>query len=66
MLYIFLFLAPYNPVGPISVLFPGTWYLTEVDSMHRRKYQRRPLILGDQGDVCMAEVSNNIMSSVNI
>ncbi|KAK6165638.1 hypothetical protein SNE40_022528 [Patella caerulea] len=35
-------LAPYRPVGSIQDLFPGTWYLTEVDSMHRRKYDRVP------------------------
>lgn len=34
-------LAPYVPVGNVSVLSPGTWYLSEVDSMHRRKYSRQ-------------------------
>lgn len=35
--------APYTPVGDLSTLFPGTWYLSEVDAMHRRKYQRTAL-----------------------
>ncbi|KAL1439426.1 hypothetical protein MTO96_010243 [Rhipicephalus appendiculatus] len=35
--------APYTPVGPLEDLFPGTWYLASVDSMHRRHYQRLPL-----------------------
>ncbi|XP_013077525.2 hydroxymethylglutaryl-CoA synthase 1-like [Biomphalaria glabrata] len=48
-------LAPYNPVGSTSVLFPGTWYLTEVDNMHRRKYERTSLT-HFEGDVCMTEV----------
>lgn len=30
--------APYSPVGDVSVLFPGTWYLTQVDDKHRRQY----------------------------
>ncbi|XP_033737044.1 hydroxymethylglutaryl-CoA synthase 1-like isoform X2 [Pecten maximus] len=32
--------APYVPVGPIDTLFPGTWYLTGIDGMHRRSYDR--------------------------
>lgn len=51
-------LAPYTPVGSVSVLFPGTWYLSEVDSMHRRKYERRPLAPAEQGDACLAEVKH--------
>lgn len=35
--------APYTPVGALDDLFPGTWYLVSVDSMHRRHYQRLPL-----------------------
>ena len=31
-------LAPYNPVGSLTELFPGTWYLESVDDKHRRKY----------------------------
>lgn len=37
------FTAPYKPVGDASSLFPGTWFLTEVDDKHRRKYERVPL-----------------------
>ncbi|KAH9489821.1 Hydroxymethylglutaryl-CoA synthase, cytoplasmic [Bulinus truncatus] len=65
-------LAPYNPVGSVSVLFPGTWYLTEVDNMHRRKYERSTLMHCEQGDVCMTEVkqvshigSNVLQETVN-
>ncbi|XP_038056186.1 hydroxymethylglutaryl-CoA synthase 1-like [Patiria miniata] len=36
-------LAKYAPVGSVDDLFPGTWYLTFVDEMHRRKYSRKPL-----------------------
>ncbi|XP_033637166.1 hydroxymethylglutaryl-CoA synthase 1-like [Asterias rubens] len=35
-------LAKYTPVGSIADLFPGTWYLTYVDEMHRRKYSSKP------------------------
>lgn len=51
-------LAPYKPVSTPDHLFPGTWYLTEIDSMHRRKYQRKPVNLanGAAGDVNMTEV----------
>lgn len=54
--------APYKPVGPTSNLFPGTWYLTEVDEMHRRKYERVPLTASmtthqmAAGDVQMADL----------
>ena len=34
--------APYSPVGPVDVLFPGTWYLDSVDELHRRSYKRVP------------------------
>ncbi|XP_002738314.1 hydroxymethylglutaryl-CoA synthase 1-like [Saccoglossus kowalevskii] len=36
-------LANYTPVGCIDDLFPGTWYLTHVDEMHRRQYLCTPL-----------------------
>ncbi|XP_076067053.1 hydroxymethylglutaryl-CoA synthase isoform X3 [Oratosquilla oratoria] len=36
--------APYVPVGDVSILFPGTWYLTGVDDKHRRQYERLPLL----------------------
>lgn len=32
--------APYQPVGPLSDLAPGTYYLTAVDDKHRRSYAR--------------------------
>ncbi|KAI4467883.1 3-hydroxy-3-methylglutaryl coenzyme a synthase [Holotrichia oblita] len=32
--------APYEPVGDVKQLFPGTYYLTKVDDMHRRSYLR--------------------------
>ncbi|XP_076462936.1 hydroxymethylglutaryl-CoA synthase 1-like [Babylonia areolata] len=59
-------LAPYKPVGGVDHLFPGTWYLTEIDSMHRRKYERRPVSLSSSvsasaaGDVTMAEVKRQV------
>jgi len=34
-----MILAPYTPVGDLSSLFPGTWYLASVDEKHRRKYE---------------------------
>ncbi|XP_053666643.1 hydroxymethylglutaryl-CoA synthase 1 [Anopheles marshallii] len=34
--------APYEPSGSVDVLFPGTYYLKAVDSMHRRTYERVP------------------------
>ena len=34
--------APYEPVGPLEGFFPGTWYLTGTDAMHRRSYERVP------------------------
>ncbi|XP_053689435.1 uncharacterized protein LOC128738381 [Sabethes cyaneus] len=35
--------APYEPSGSIEVLFPGTYYLSSVDKMHRRVYERVPV-----------------------
>ncbi|KAA0196647.1 hypothetical protein HAZT_HAZT004306 [Hyalella azteca] len=35
-------LAPYKPVGCTSSLLPGTWYLTYIDDLHRRQYERVP------------------------
>ncbi|XP_053394830.1 hydroxymethylglutaryl-CoA synthase 1-like isoform X3 [Mercenaria mercenaria] len=35
--------APYKPVGNTEHIFPGTWYLTDIDDKHRRKYERKPL-----------------------
>ncbi|XP_063873560.1 hydroxymethylglutaryl-CoA synthase 1-like [Scylla paramamosain] len=55
--------APYNAVGSIDRLFPGTWYLTKVDEMHRRQYERRPLVgvsnvAGNVATVHMKETSS--------
>lgn len=36
--------APYTPSGSISALFPGTYYLKNVDEMHRRTYERTPTV----------------------
>ncbi|XP_037951178.1 hydroxymethylglutaryl-CoA synthase 1-like [Teleopsis dalmanni] len=36
--------APYTPTGSISALFPGTYYLKNVDELHRRTYERTPTI----------------------
>ncbi|KAH8372176.1 hypothetical protein KR093_010403 [Drosophila rubida] len=36
--------APYTPTGSISALFPGTYYLKDVDALHRRSYERTPTI----------------------
>ncbi|KAH8297273.1 hypothetical protein KR044_009268 [Drosophila immigrans] len=36
--------APYTPTGSISALFPGTYYLKDVDAAHRRIYERTPTI----------------------
>lgn len=33
--------APYQPSGSVEVLFPGTYYLTEIDDLRRRYYDRR-------------------------
>lgn len=44
--------APYHPTSSTENLFPGTWYLTEVDEKHRRKYDRKPLLDCDNGDTC--------------
>jgi len=32
--------APFAPVGLVEGMFPGTWYLTSTDEMHRRTYAR--------------------------
>lgn len=33
--------APYEPSGSIDVLFPGTYYLTKIDDLRRRTYDRK-------------------------
>jgi len=35
--------APFAPVGSVDGMFPGTWYLTSTDEMHRRAYDRVPV-----------------------
>ena len=35
--------APFQPQGSVEGMFPGTWYLTSIDEMHRRSYDRVPL-----------------------
>lgn len=35
--------APYTPKSSSKDLFPGTFYLTEVDDSHRRTYERSAL-----------------------
>lgn len=32
--------APYEPVGDVSQFFPGTYYLKQIDQMHRRYYEK--------------------------
>jgi len=32
--------APYVPTGDRGQLFPGTWFLSSIDEMHRRYYER--------------------------
>jgi len=32
--------APYVPIGDRGQLFPGTWFLSSIDEMHRRYYER--------------------------
>ncbi|XP_077549110.1 hydroxymethylglutaryl-CoA synthase [Haemaphysalis longicornis] len=62
--------APYSPVGPLEDLFPGTWYLESVDSMHRRHYRRlplaatngkapTPLLTNTLKETCSGEVTTN-------
>lgn len=35
--------APYEPVGSIDVLFPGTYYLKSIDDQRRRTYAQKKL-----------------------
>lgn len=37
--------APYEPVSCVDGFFPGTYYLTKIDEMHRRFYQRVPNVI---------------------
>lgn len=34
-------LAPYTPIGSVDGLFSGTWYISEIDDKHRRKYAKK-------------------------
>lgn len=34
--------APYEPSGSVQALFPGTYYLSNIDDKHRRTYLRVP------------------------
>ena len=36
-------MAPYTPVGDSASLWPGTYYLVDVDDKHRRSYKRIPV-----------------------
>ncbi|OQR90979.1 hydroxymethylglutaryl-CoA synthase, partial [Thraustotheca clavata] len=36
-------LKSYKPLQSIDTLFPGTYYLVEIDDKHRRKYARKPM-----------------------
>lgn len=44
-------LAKYSPVGSAEDLFPGTWFLTYVDELHRRKYSRTEGNISEQTSV---------------
>ncbi|PIK33100.1 putative hydroxymethylglutaryl-CoA synthase 1 [Apostichopus japonicus] len=56
-------LAKYSPIGSTEELFPGTWYLTYVDEMHRRKYSRTDgSILSKSNNV--QQVSNHSQTKV--
>ncbi|XP_077980833.1 hydroxymethylglutaryl-CoA synthase 1-like [Glandiceps talaboti] len=56
-------LAPYSPVGVIEDLFPGTWYLTHVDEMHRRQYERVPVTVEAQTTPVIPTETTNIMDT---
>ncbi|XP_046327522.1 hydroxymethylglutaryl-CoA synthase 1-like [Haliotis rufescens] len=51
-------LAPYNPIGNVEVLYPGTWHVTEIDGMHRRKYDRKPA--DDESLIVPTPVQNSV------
>lgn len=53
-------LAPYTPVGNIRELFPGTFYLTSIDEMYRRKYDR--VILSDNEKNEHRVVNNHVVT----
>jgi len=35
--------VPFQPAGEVESMFPGTWYLTQIDEKHRRTYDRVPV-----------------------
>jgi len=35
--------APFKPKEDLEILFPGTYFLNEVDTLWRRTYSRKPL-----------------------
>ena len=54
-------LAPYLPVGDLSDLAPGTYYLTGVDDKHRRSYTR--LDGGEAGElVCLHSAARQVLN----
>ncbi|XP_068236177.1 hydroxymethylglutaryl-CoA synthase 1 [Palaemon carinicauda] len=55
--------APYTPVGKVESLFPGTWYLTQIDEAHRRQYKRRPLISINNASSVSSSSSNLVKES---
>ena len=57
-------LAPYTPVGSVNDLFPGTWYLTDIDDKHRRKYAFKSSNSMENGD--LQQSSTVIMDSKKI
>lgn len=38
----FYLLAPHIPVADVAILFPGTWYLVDIDEKRRRIYEKKP------------------------
>ncbi|KAL5289277.1 HMGCS1 family protein [Megaselia abdita] len=41
--------APYEPSGSTDVLFPGTYYLKNIDELHRRTYERKGNLIVTNG-----------------
>lgn len=53
--------APYTPTESTDHLFPGTWYLTNIDSKHRRTYECKDRISIPNGDVGIGDSHLNSM-----
>jgi len=56
--------APYTPVATTEHLFPGTWYLVDIDDKHRRRYDKVPM---SQAQSCVngswwTQVCKNVLS----